>query len=402
MRPPTRTRLDTAGTARGSIIAAIIEAHAATKNSNEPSSVATPMSITSICRTAMTQAAAASPKVSTSGAAGTAVLALVNFCGTRRRSLFPARRRCGAELHEAGTIAVRLVRLVVPDPPLVRCGLRVALWRVLPLLLAPERGDVQVVPGVPHLLVAAGVDEVGAEDAVAVADEGVRAVPLIHAEVGVEVVRDRVPGDVLPAHPRLQALDVRLRRARGEREARVALVQVGGMSHLVRDHRAADAGMLGPPVDAALEEGAVDDELGAAVEEVDQAELAVRPFELVFLLHRQPRLPPTLRGQRIPGAHQLRLLHERALARSLPLLCRHDRGRVHLETSLSLISSRAAASASRLIASKRSSQRAATLASERAAASSCWGRTTYRTSRPCRPLFTRPARSRTARCLATA
>ena len=160
MRPPTRTRLDTAGTAPGSIIAAIIDAHAATKNSNEPSSVATPMSIPSICRTAMTQAAAASPNVGTSGAAGTVVLALVILCGTRRRSLFPARRLCGAELHEAGTIAVRLVRLVVPDPPLVRRALGVALRRVLPLLLAPERGDVQAVPGVPHLLVAAGVERV--------------------------------------------------------------------------------------------------------------------------------------------------------------------------------------------------------------------------------------------------
>src|SRR5204863_2795002 len=115
---------------------------------------------------------------------------------------------------------LRAMWFVVPDPPLVRRGLWITLRRVLPLLLAPERSDIEVVPGIPHLLVAAVVDEVGAEHAVAVADERVRAVPLVHAEVGVEVVRDGVPGH-LPAHPRLHSLDVRLRRPRDERERSV-------------------------------------------------------------------------------------------------------------------------------------------------------------------------------------
>src|SRR6266536_665021 len=70
---------------------------------------------------------------------------------------------------------------VVPDPPLVRRRLGVALRRVLPLLLAPERSHVEVAPGAPHSRVAAAVDEVGAEHAVTVADERVRAVPLVHA-----------------------------------------------------------------------------------------------------------------------------------------------------------------------------------------------------------------------------
>src|SRR5216110_4108543 len=104
------------------------------------------------------------------------------------------------ELHQAGSILIRRVWFVVPDPPLVGRSLRVALRRVLPLLLAPERSDVQVVPSVPHLLVAAVVDEVGAEYAVAVAYERVRAVPLIHTEVLVETVRHRVPRNELPAH----------------------------------------------------------------------------------------------------------------------------------------------------------------------------------------------------------
>src|SRR6266542_6820323 len=89
-------------------------------------------------------------------------------------------------LHDALPISVWFV---VPDPPLVRRGLGVALRRVLPLLLAPERSHVEVAPGAPHRLVAAAVDEVGAEHAVTVADERVRAVPLVHAEVGVEAVR---------------------------------------------------------------------------------------------------------------------------------------------------------------------------------------------------------------------
>ena len=114
------------------------------------------------------------------------------------------------ELLGTGAVAVA-AGLVVPDPPLVRLVLRVALGRVLPLLLPTERGDVEVVPGVAHLLVAAGVDEVGAVHLVAVTDERVGAVPLVDAEVLVEVVEHRDPGDVLPAHARLDPLDVGLR-----------------------------------------------------------------------------------------------------------------------------------------------------------------------------------------------
>src|SRR4029077_20581392 len=165
------------------------------------------------------------------------------------------------------------VWFVVPDPPLVRRRLGVAFRRILPFLLAPERSDIEVVPCAPHLLVTAVVDEVSAEHAVAVADERVRAVPLVYAEVGVELVRQRVPRDQLPAHPRFQALDVRLRRPRHEHESGGARVQMGGVSDLVGYHGAADAGMLGPALHAGLEEGAVNDQLTAAVEQVEQAGL---------------------------------------------------------------------------------------------------------------------------------
>src|ERR1700757_2143450 len=63
------------------------------------------------------------------------------------------------------------VVVVMPVPPLVRRGLRIALGRVLPLLLASERGQVEIAPDAPHCFVAAVVDEVGAEYLVAVADE---------------------------------------------------------------------------------------------------------------------------------------------------------------------------------------------------------------------------------------
>src|SRR5205807_1055079 len=120
----------------------------------------------------------------------------------------------GLELHQAGSIFIGRVWFVVPDPPLVGRSLGVALRRILPFLLASERSNVEVVPSVSHLLIAAVVDEVGAEHAVAIADERVRAVPLVHTEVFVEVIRYGVPRH-FPIHPRFHALDVFLRRAGG-------------------------------------------------------------------------------------------------------------------------------------------------------------------------------------------
>src|SRR5215218_1597253 len=94
-----------------------------------------------------------------------------------------------------------VVVLVVPAGPGVGRGLRPALGGVLPGLLAAVRRDVEEAPGRPERLVAAGVDEVGPVDLVAVAQEHVRAVPLGDVVVGVEVVAQRVPGE-LPAHVR--------------------------------------------------------------------------------------------------------------------------------------------------------------------------------------------------------
>src|ERR1700688_4176710 len=95
--------------------------------------------------------------------------------------------------------------------------------------------------------------------------------------------------------------------------------------------------MLRPAEHTGLEEGAVEDQLRAALEQVEQADLAVWSIKLVLLLHRHPRHPSTLGGQRIAGAGQCLLLHEKPLARSLPLLLRHDRGCVSWKTPFQLL-----------------------------------------------------------------
>src|SRR5690349_9275424 len=119
----------------------------------------------------------------------------------------------GGGVGEGGLEDGGVVVFVVAVPPDVGLGLRVSLRRVLPDLLAAERGDVEVGPGGAERLVAALVDEVGAVDpVVVVAVEGVGAVPFVDPEVGVEAVGDRVPGH-LPAHLLLEAGDLGLRRA---------------------------------------------------------------------------------------------------------------------------------------------------------------------------------------------
>src|SRR5882762_6355428 len=87
--------------------------------------------------------------------------------------------------------------------------------------------------------------------------------------------------------------------------------------------------MLRPAVHAGLEEGAVDDQLTAAVEQVEQARFALGPVEHICLFHGNPRHPPSLGGKRVTGAGEGLLLDEKLLARSLPLLRRHNRWRFH-------------------------------------------------------------------------
>src|ERR1039457_5336318 len=222
--------------------------------------------------------------------------------------------------------------VVMPVPPLVRRSLRVALWRVLPGFLTAERRHIEVAPGGPHGLVAAAVDEVCPEHLVAVADECIVAVPLVHAKVRVEAVGHGVPG-YFPAHSRLHARDVSLWRARGVGELSIAGIQMGHVGDLIGAQGAAAAGVLGPAKHPGLEEGAVNDQLTAALKQTEQAHLALGSFELVALVHGHPRHPPAFGGQRVTGTCQGLLFHEELLTRSLPLLLRHDSGGVHRQVS---------------------------------------------------------------------
>src|SRR5262245_13757180 len=106
---------------------------------------------------------------------------------------------------------------------------------------------------------------------------------------------------------------------------------------LIGPQRAAAGGVLGPAEDARLEESAVDDQLTTAFEQVEQVYLTLGPFELVHLLHRHPRHPSTLGGQRITRTSQGFLLHEETLARCLPFLLRHDWRCVYSEMSVAVL-----------------------------------------------------------------
>ena len=97
-------------------------------------------------------------------------------------------------------------------------------------------------------------------------------------------------------------------------------VQMGEVGHLIRQEGASDAPVLGPTFHARLKEGAVDDQLTAPSEQVEQARFALRSVERVRLLHEHPRHSPALGGKRVTRAGEGLLLHEELLARSLPLL----------------------------------------------------------------------------------
>src|SRR5438874_9367197 len=146
--------------------------------------------------------------------------------------------------------------------------------------------------------------------------------PRIHVEVLVEAVRDCVPRNELPAHSCLNALDVRLRRTRRERESGITGVQMSGVSNVVSHHGATDACMFWPADHPRLEEGAVDDQLTTAVEQIEQTSLAVGPLEVVLFLHGHPWHPPTLGRQRVTSVGQLLLFYKQFPARRFPVFRR--------------------------------------------------------------------------------
>src|ERR1700744_1461487 len=232
---------------------------------------------------------------------------------------------CVGHLHPLAVRRGLSFVVVVPVPPLVGRGLWVTFWRVFPGLLTAERREVKVAPGGAHRLVAAAVDEVRAKHLLTVVEEHVVPMPFIHAEVRVEAVSDGVPGN-LPVPPRLEPCDVGLGCGRGVDQGGIAGVQMGQVSHLVGAEGTAAAGVLGPAENSGLKEGAIDDQLTAALDQIEQTYLALGAVELVLLLNCHPGHAPAFCGQRITGAGKGLLLYEELLVRSLPLLLRYDRG----------------------------------------------------------------------------
>src|SRR5271156_2717970 len=106
---------------------------------------------------------------------------------------------------------------------------------------------------------------------------------------------------------------------------------MGQVGDLVGAQGAAAAGVLRPAEYPGLEEGAIDDQLTAALEQIEQAYLALGSLELILLVHNQPRHPPAFSGPRVTGARQGLLLSQALLVSSLPLLLRNDRRCVHRE-----------------------------------------------------------------------
>src|ERR1700751_3171831 len=99
---------------------------------------------------------------------------------------------------------------------------------------------------------------------------------------------------------------------------------MGEVGDLVGPEGAAAAGMVGPAEDAGFEEGAVDDQLAAALEEVEEAGFAVGAVELVQLLDGHPWHAPTLGGEGIALAGELFLFGQQVLASGEPFIPGYD------------------------------------------------------------------------------
>src|ERR1700757_1826417 len=99
---------------------------------------------------------------------------------------------------------------------------------------------------------------------------------------------------------------------------------MGQVRDLVGAQGTTAAGVIRPAKNTRLEEGAIEDHLRTALEQIEQAYFTLGSLERVLLFYRRPRHAPAIGGQRVTGAGEVLLLGEELLARSLPLLRRHD------------------------------------------------------------------------------
>src|SRR5262249_21177674 len=151
---------------------------------------------------------------------------------------------------------------VMPVPPFIWRSFGITFRRILPHFLAAERREIEITPDSPHRLIAAIVDEIGAENLVAVPDESVVAMPFVHSKIFVEAVGDGVPRH-LPTHACLQTLDIPLGRARCEYESGVPRMEVSQVTYLISDHGTPPAGVIGPAKYSRFEKRAINDQLPA-------------------------------------------------------------------------------------------------------------------------------------------
>jgi len=98
------------------------------------------------------------------------------------------------------------------------------------------------------------------------------------------------------------------------------MVQVGRVAEVV-DHERAHVAALVP---FRVEHEVVDDELAAALEQVEQSHAAVRAFEAVRLLDLDHRQPPTFDAQLVSRSGSRFLLGQQLLASHQPLASGND------------------------------------------------------------------------------
>ena len=91
---------------------------------------------------------------------------------------------------------------------------------------------------------------------------------------------------MIPTHSGLDPREVCLRTAGRVDERGVAGIQMREVADVVGHQRAADTSVLGPSMHARVDEGAVNDQLAPPIEEVQQADRALRSLELIVLLDR--------------------------------------------------------------------------------------------------------------------
>jgi hypothetical protein len=106
-------------------------------------------------------------------------------------------------------------------------------------------------------------------------------------------------------------------------------VEKGKVADVVDDHRTAVAARRRPAVNSGGKHEVVQDELASAIEEIQQARLAVRAVEDVVLVDLNHGQPTALGGQGVTRPGGLLFPGEQVLADCLPLGWRNDRRKIH-------------------------------------------------------------------------